>query len=82
MNPVVLSSTAKLVFDSGCFDHFCPIEFVTQFELKEGRFLNASSVNTIKPKHYDTRVAEDWPRDVNGVEIPLKIMTFPAFKFS
>ena len=36
VNPVILSNTAKLVVDSGCFDHCCPLEFATQFELKEG----------------------------------------------
>ena len=72
-NPVILSNTAKLVADSGCFDHCCPLEFATQFELKEGRFLNASAANTIKLKHYGTRVVEGWRRDVNGTEIPLKI---------
>ena len=73
MNPVILSNTAKLVVDSGCFDHCCPLEFATQFELKEGRFLNASAANTIKLKHYGTRVVEGWTRDVNGTEIPLTI---------
>ena len=72
VNSVILSNTAKLV-DSGCFDHCCPIEFATQFELKEGRFLKASAANTIKLKHYGTRVVEGWTRDVNGTEIPLKI---------
>ena len=73
MNPVILSRTAKLVVDSGCFDHCCPLEFATQFELKEGRFLNAAAANTIKHNHYGTRVVEGWTRDVNGTEIPLKI---------
>ena len=73
MNPVILSSTAKLVVDSGCFDHCCLLEFATQFELKEGRFLNAAAVNTIKLKHYGTRVVEGWTRDVSWTEIPLKI---------
>ena len=72
VNPVILSNTAKLV-DSGCFDHCCPLEFASQFELKEGRFLNASAANTIKLKHYGTRVVEGWTRDMNGTEIPLKI---------
>ena len=49
------------------------LEFATQFELKEGRFLNAAAANTIKLKHYGTRVVEGWTRDVNGTEIPLKI---------
>ena len=71
MNPV--TNIAKLVVDSGCFDHCCPLEFATQFELKEGRFLNAAAANTIKLKHYGTRVVEGWTRDVNGTEIPLKI---------
>ena len=56
--PVILSNTAKLVVDSGCFDHCCPVEFATQFELKEGQFLDASAANTIKLKHYGTRVVE------------------------
>ena len=73
MHPVIHSNTAKLVVDSGCFDHCCPLEFATQFELKEGRFLNAAAANTIKLKHYGTRVVEGWTRDVNGTEIPLKI---------
>ena len=73
VNPVILSNTAKLVVDSRCFDHCCPLDFATQFELKEGRFLNASAANTIKLKHYGTRVVEGWTRDVNGAEIPLKI---------
>ena len=73
VNPVILSNTAKLVVDSGCFDHCCPVEFATQFELKEGQFLNASAANTIKLKHYSTRVVEGWTRDVNGTEIPLEI---------
>ena len=73
VNPVILSSTAKLVVDSGCFDHCCPLGFATQFELKEGRFLSASAANTVKLKHYGTRVVEGWMRDVNGAEIPLKI---------
>ena len=73
VNPVILSNTAKLVVDSGCIDHCCSLEFATQFELKEGRFLNASAANTIKLKHYGTRVVEGWTRDVNGTEIPLKI---------
>ena len=73
VNPVILSSTAKLVVDSGCFDHCCPLEFATQFELKEGRFLNASAANTINLKHCGTRVVEGWTRDVNGTKIPLKI---------
>ena len=73
MNPVILSSTAKLVVDSGCLDHCCPLDFATQLGLKEGRFLNASAANTIKLKHYGTRVVEGWTRDVNGTEIPLKI---------
>ena len=51
VNPVIFSNTAKLVVDSGCLDHCCPLEFATQFELKEGRFLNAAAANTIKPKH-------------------------------
>ena len=73
VNPVILSNTAKLVVDSGCFDHCCPLEFATQFELKEGRFLNASAANTIKLQHFGTRGVEGWTRDVNGREIPLKI---------
>ena len=73
VNPVILSSTAKLVVESGCFEHCCPLEFATQFELKEGRFLNASAANTIKLKHYGTRVVECWTRDANGAEISLKI---------
>ena len=56
VNPVILLNTARLVVDSGCFDHCCPLEFATQFELKERRFLNASAANTIKLKHYGTRV--------------------------
>ena len=32
----------------GCFDHCCPLEFAAQFELNEGRFLNAAAANTIK----------------------------------
>ena len=72
VNPVTLSNTAKLVVDSGCFDHCCPLELATQFELKEGPFLNGSAANTIKLKHYGTRVVEGWTRDVNGTEIPLK----------
>ena len=35
VNSVILSSTAKLVVDSGWFDHCCPLEFATQFEPKE-----------------------------------------------
>ena len=73
VNPVILSNTAKLVVDSGCFDHCCPLEFATQSELNEGRFLSASSANTIKLKHYGTRVVEGWTRDVSGTEIPLNI---------
>ena len=73
VNPVILSNTAKLVVDSGCFDHCCPLEFATQFELTEGRFLNASVANLIKLKHYGTRDVEGVTRDVNGTEIPLKI---------
>ena len=73
MNLVILSCTAQLVVGSGCFGHFCPLDFATQFELKEGRFLNASVANTMKLKHYGTRVVEGWTRDVNGAEIPLKI---------
>ena len=73
MNPVILSNTAKLVVDSGCFDHCCLLEFATQSELNEGRFLSASSANTIKLKHYGTRIVEGCTRDVNGTEIPLKI---------
>ena len=73
VNLVIFSNTAELVVDSGCFDHCCPLEFAIQFELKEGRFLNASAANTIKLKHYGTRVVEGWTRDVNGNEIPLKI---------
>ena len=46
VNPVILSNTAKIVVDSGCFNHCCPLEFATQFELKEGRFLNAAPANT------------------------------------
>ena len=38
VNPVFRSSTAKLVVDSGCFDHCCPLEFATQSKSKEGRF--------------------------------------------
>ena len=73
VNPVILSNIAKVVVGSGCFDNCCPLEFATQFELKEGRFLNASAANTIKLKHYGTRVVEGWTRDVNGTEIPLTI---------
>ena len=73
VNLVLLSSTAKLVVDSGCFDHCCPLDFATQFELREGRFLNASAATTIELKHYGTRVVEGWTRDVNGAEVPLKI---------
>ena len=73
VNPVILSNTAKLVVDSGCFDHCCPLEFATQSELNEGRFLSASSANTIKLKHYGTRIVEGCTRDVNGTEIPLNI---------
>ena len=73
VNPVILSDTAKLVVGSGCFDHCCPLEFATQFDLKEGRVLNAAAANTIKLKHYGTRDVEGWTRDVNGTEIPLKI---------
>ena len=74
VNPVILSNTAsKLVVDSGCFDYCCPLESATQFEQKEGRFLNAATANTIKLKHYGTRIVEGWTRDVNGTEIPLKI---------
>ena len=62
VNPVILSNTAKLVVDSGCFDHCCPLDFASQFELKEGRFLNASAANTIKLKHYGTRVVEGWAK--------------------
>ena len=79
MNPVILSNTAKLVVGSGCFDHCCPLEFATQFELKEGRFLNAEAAHAIKLKHYGTRVVEGWTRDVNGTEIPLQI-TFNVFE--
>ena len=57
----------------GCFDHCCPLEFATQFELKEGRFLNAAAAHTIKLKQYGTRVVEGRTRDVNGTEIPLQI---------
>ena len=64
VNPVLISNTAKLVVDSGCFDHCCPLEFATQFELKDGRFLNAAAANTIKLKHYGTRVVEGWTRDI------------------
>ena len=60
VNPDILSSTAKLAVDSGWFDHCCPLEFATQFELKEGRFVNASAVNTIKLEHYGTGVVEGW----------------------
>ena len=73
VNLVILSSTAKLVVDSGCFDHCCPLGFATHFELKEGRFLNASAANTTKLKHYGTTVVEGWTRDVNGTQIPFKI---------
>ena len=73
VNRVILSNTSKLVVDSGCFDHGCPLEFATQFDLKEGRFPNAAAANTIKLKHYGTRIVEGWTRDVNGTEIPLKI---------
>ena len=73
MNPVILSNAARLVVDSRCFDHCCPLEFATQFELKEGRFLNASAANTINLKHYSVRVVGGWTRDVNVTEIPLKI---------
>ena len=58
VNPVILSNTAKLVVDSGCFDHCCPLQFATQFELKEGRFFNAAAANTIKLKYHGTRVVE------------------------
>ena len=71
VNPVILSNTAKLVVDSGCFDHCCPLEFATQFVLQEGRFLNASTANTMK--HHGTRVVEGWTRDENGTDVPLKI---------
>ena len=40
---------------------------------EEGRFLNASVANTIKLKHYGTRIVEGCTRDVNGTEIPLNI---------
>ena len=73
VNPVVLQSTAQLVVDSGCFCHCFPLDFATQFELKEGRFLDASAANTIKLKHYGTRVVEGWTRDVKGAKILLKI---------
>ena len=73
VNLVILSNTAELVVDSGSFDHCFPLEFATQFELKEGRFLNASAANTIKLKHHGIRVVEGWTKDVNGTEIPLKI---------
>ena len=73
VNPVILSNTAELVVDSGCFDHCCPLEFATHSELKEGRFLNASAAKKVKLKHYGTRVVKGWTRDVNGTEIPLKI---------
>ena len=73
VNPAILSNTAKLIVDSGIFDHCCPLEFATQFELKEGRFFNASAADTVKLKHYGTRVVARWTRDVNGTEIPLKI---------
>ena len=59
VNPVILSKTAKLVVDSGCFDHCCPLEFATQFELKEGRFLNAAAANTIKLNHYVSKVGRE-----------------------
>ena len=72
VNPVNLSNTAKLVVDSVCVDRCCPLDFATQLELKEGRFINASAANTIKLKHYGTRVVEGWTRDVNGAEISLK----------
>ena len=73
VNPVILSNTAKLVVDCGCFDHCCPLEFATQFELKKGRFLNAAAANTIKLKHYGTRVFEGWTRDV---ELKMKFNVF------
>ena len=65
VNLVILSNTAKLVVDSGCFDHCCPLDFASQVELREGRFLNASAANTIKLKHYGTRVVEGWARDAD-----------------
>ena len=72
MNPVVLSSTAKLVVDYGCFDHSCPIEFATQFELKEydssTRQLRTHQAQA--PKHQSCRGLDE-RRD--GAEIPLKI---------
>ena len=73
VNPVILSNTAKPLVDSGRFDHCCPLEFATQFELKEGRFLNAATANTIKLKHFGTRVVEGWTRDVNGTEIKFNV---------
>ena len=73
MNLGILSNRAKLVVDSGRFDHCCPLEFATHSELKEGRFLNAAAANTMKLKLYGTRVVEGWTRDENGTEIPLKI---------
>ena len=73
VHPVILSSTAKIVVDSGCFDHCCPLDFATQSELKEDDFSTRQQRTQIKLKHYGTRVVEAWTREVNGAEIPLKI---------
>ena len=71
VKPIILSNTARPVVDSGCFDHYCPLELATQFELKQGRLLNTSAA---KHEHYGTRVVEGLTTgDVNGAEIPLKI---------
>ena len=66
VNPVIHSSTAKLVVDSGCFGHCCPLDFATQFGLNEGRFLNASAADTIRLKHCGTGGLDkrrDWSKD-------------------
>ena len=66
VNPVILSSTTKHVV-AGRVDHCCPLDVTTQFELKEGRFLNASAANTIKLKlRHQSGRGLDEGRERNG----------------
>ena len=68
MSPVTSSNIAKVMLDSGCFDHCCE-----QFEFREATFLNAAAVNTTKTQALRSENHRGWATDANGVEMPLKM---------
>ena len=62
VNPTILSNTAKLVVDSGCFDHCCPLQFATQFWAERGTFPQRISCKhglAQSPRHQSCRGVDE-----------------------